>query len=107
MENEMETEIIRYYILDSRQHFAEAKADRESFRHPVPSRQGTTIVYRDYMEALEHWVKIGIMEHEMETIGIIRFFSGYIGVILGSYWDNGKENGNYCIMLGLGQVKRS
>ena len=21
---------------------------------------------------------------------------GYIGVILGLYWDNGKENGSYC-----------
>ena len=25
----------------------------------------------------------------------------YVGVILGSYRDNGKENGNYLIMLGL------
>ena len=24
-----------------------------------------------------------------------------IGVILGAYWDNGKENGNYCSILGL------
>ena len=31
----------------------------------------------------------------METIGIIGFFRGYIGIILGLYWDNGKENGNY------------
>ena len=28
------------------------------------------------------------MEHEMET-------REYIGGILGLYWDNGKENGNY------------
>ena len=24
----------------------------------------------------------------------------YLGVILGLYWDNGKENGNYCIIIG-------
>ena len=29
-----------------------------------------------------------MMEKKLETIGII-------GVILGIYWDNGKENGNY------------
>ena len=23
------------------------------------------------------------------------FYWGYIGVVLGIYWDNGKENGNY------------
>ena len=26
---------------------------------------------------------------------------GYIGVIFGLYWDNGKENGNYSSILGL------
>ena len=31
------------------------------------------------------------MEKKMETTGII----GYIVVIWGLYWDNGKENGNY------------
>ena len=35
---------------------------------------------------------IGIMEKKMETTIVFR---GYIGVILGLYWDNGKENGNY------------
>ena len=25
----------------------------------------------------------------------------YIGVILGLYWDNGKENGNYYSILGV------
>ena len=44
----------------------------------------TTIVVRGY---------IGIMEKKMETtimgdIGIIRY-------MLGRYWDNGEENGNY------------
>ena len=33
---------------------------------------------------------IGIMEKKMETTGI----KG-VGIILGLYWDNGKENGNY------------
>ena len=34
----------------------------------------------------------------METIGIIGLTYAYIGVIgymLGLYWDNGEENGNY------------
>ena len=31
----------------------------------------------------------------METIGIIGFFIGITGYILGLYRDNGKENGNY------------
>ena len=31
----------------------------------------------------------------METTGIIVVFIGIIGFILGFYWDNGKENGNY------------
>ena len=35
---------------------------------------------------------IGIMEKKIETIGII---GGQIGVLLGFYRDNGKENGNY------------
>ena len=34
------------------------------------------------------------MENEMET-------REYIGVLLGLYWDNGEENGNYYSMLGL------
>ena len=37
------------------------------------------------------------MENEMETLG--PFLKGYIWVILGSYCDNGKENGNYCLGL--------
>ena len=32
------------------------------------------------------------MENEMETGGI---WDGNLGVIMGLYWDNGKENGNY------------
>ena len=32
----------------------------------------------------------------METIILYR---GYMEVILGIYWDNGKENGNYYIRL--------
>ena len=34
----------------------------------------------------------------METTGIIGLYKGYIGIIgyiLGVYWDNGKQNGNY------------
>ena len=41
---------------------------------------------------------IGIMENKMETIGIIGFI---LGIILGIYWDNGKEHGNYYGILGL------
>ena len=26
---------------------------------------------------------------------------GFIGYIMGLYWDNGKENGNYCSILGF------
>ena len=43
------------------------------------------------------WGYIGIMEKKMEAIGII----GIIGYILGLYWGNGKENGNYCNILGV------
>ena len=32
----------------------------------------------------------GIMEKKMETT-----IMGFIGYIMGLYWDNGKENGNY------------
>ena len=35
-------------------------------------------------------VILGITEKKMETTGII-------GIMLGLYWDNGKENGNYCL----------
>ena len=38
---------------------------------------------------------IGIMEKKMGTTGIIVVFIRVIGYILGLYWDNGKENGNY------------
>ena len=31
--------------------------------------------------------------------GSARFDWGYIGIILGSYWDNGKENENYIKLL--------
>ena len=31
------------------------------------------------------------MENKMETTGFI----GYLGIIYGVYWDNGKEHGNY------------
>ena len=37
---------------------------------------------------------IGIIEKNMETIGII-------GILQGLYRDNGKENGSYYSMLGL------
>ena len=30
-----------------------------------------------------------------ENSGISQLYRGYIGVILGLYWENGKENGNY------------
>ena len=36
-------------------------------------------------------IYIGIMEKNMENTGI----TGVIAYILGLYWDNGKENGNY------------
>ena len=37
------------------------------------------------------------MEKKMETTGIVRVvcYVGIIGGLLGVYWDNGKENGNY------------
>ena len=35
-----------------------------------------------------YWGFIGIMEKKVETVGIT----------LGIYWDNGKENGNYDIL---------
>ena len=31
----------------------------------------------------------------------IMFYIGIIGYILGLYWDNGKENGNYYSILGV------
>ena len=52
-----------------------------------------------------YWGYIGIMEKRMETTGILGSIEGFfigvaiggnIRVILGLYWDNGKENGNYC-----------
>ena len=44
-----------------------------------------------------------MMEKKMETtiMGYIGIIVGYIGIIeciLGLYWDNGKENGNYFIV---------
>ena len=33
-------------------------------------------------------------------LGLYWGFLGIIGVILGLYWKNGKENGNYYIMIG-------
>ena len=41
----------------------------------------------------------GIMEKKMETTIICGLYRGYIyiWVILGLYWDNGRENGNYLI----------
>ena len=57
----------------------------------------TTIVY---------WGYTGIMEKKMETTIV---YWGYTGImekkmettisILGLYWDNGKENGNYYSIL--------
>ena len=41
-----------------------------------------------------HWGCVGIMEKKMETTT----------VILGLYWDNGKENGSYHSILGLYRV---
>ena len=37
------------------------------------------------------------MEKKMETTGIITVicYIGIIGALLGVYWENGKENGNY------------
>ena len=49
----------------------------------------TTIVY---------WGYIGIMEKKMETTIV---YWGFIRVILGLYWYNGKENGNYYRILGF------
>ena len=40
------------------------------------------------------------MKNEMKTTGIIG-----VGVILGSYWDNGKENGNYRDYRGWGYIE--
>ena len=62
-------------------------------------------------------VILGIMEKKMETIGIM-VIQGYIGIMekkmettitiigyTGFYWgyigDNGKENGNYYIIMGI------
>ena len=42
---------------------------------------------------------IGVMENEMEAT--IMGYIGIIGYILGLYWGNGKENGNYYSILGL------
>ena len=46
----------------------------------------TTITYRGYIGL--HGGYFGIMENRMETTIIYR-------VILGLYWDNGKDNGTY------------
>ena len=45
---------------------------------------------------LDIGVYIGIMEKKMETTLVYR-----VGVILGLYWDNGKENGNDYSILGF------
>ena len=42
---------------------------------------------------------IGRIEKKMETT-IMGLYRDYIGYILGLYWDNGKENGNYYIKIG-------
>ena len=40
------------------------------------------------------WGYTGIMEKEMETVGVIVIIIGiYVRIILGLYWDDG--NGNY------------
>ena len=42
------------------------------------------------------------MERKMDNEMEIRVCLGvYMRVILGLYWDNGKENGNYYSILGL------
>ena len=47
-----------------------------------------------------YWGYIGIMEKKMETtktggVCVCLSIYIYIWIILGLYWDNGKENGNY------------
>ena len=62
----------------------EAPPDNDSSLHTCftnAAALGTTMTY------------IGIMEDNMETT--IMGYIGIIGYILGLYWDNGKENGNY------------
>ena len=43
-----------------------------------------------------YWDSIGIMEKKMETLGPFKgIYRDYIGVRLGLYRDNGRENGNH------------
>ena len=35
------------------------------------------------------------------NLGVLLGYWGYIGVMLGLFWDNGKENGNYYSILRL------
>ena len=42
-----------------------------------------------------HWIEA--LDHQIQKIYSITL--GYIGVILGAYWDNGKENRNYSIII--------
>ena len=45
-----------------------------------------------------------MMEKKMATIGNKGLYRIYIGIIrdmLRLYWDNGKENGNYCNIIGF------
>ena len=38
----------------------------------------------------------------METLGPLKgLYRDYVGFILGYYWENGKEHGNYYSILGL------
>ena len=45
---------------------------------------------------------IGTMENEMETTELFWVYIGFIGEIIGSYLDNGKENGSCYIGVVLG-----
>ena len=40
------------------------------------------------------------MEKKMETTVLSGSLGGYLRDILGLYWDNGKENGNYYLGFG-------
>ena len=60
--------------------------------------EGPLVSYMGYILGLYRGY-IGIMEKKMETT-IMGLYRDYIGYILGLYWDNGKENGNYYIVVG-------
>ena len=48
-----------------------------------------------------YWGYIGIMEKNMETTIVV--YLGMMGLYWGTYWDNGKQNGNYYLgFKGLG-----